>query len=309
MHCPRPQCPCVHPTAAGWGPKASADLAQGSPPPRCPSLQLRGSSPSRRGGRARGPGGPAAQLAASAAPSGAGEGGAQGAARSAGRGLRGRAGMPASRSFPGRSAPGRTSSRLPTIAHPRPVRPANREPSGQEEDSPKVTPRAAAWGPGPAPRPEAGSRRGGWRRPELSAGRAGGAAANRAPRRVRAPPPPRSRCSSARGPRSPAAGAHVARGEAGGGGAGPGLREAPPRLRARECPRGPASGGAAPQQLPLVKNTPALPPLPLPFGPAPALPPAAAAPPRPAPPFANSSPRAAGRGPGGRGGKSREPER
>lgn len=51
VHCPRPLCPCVHPTAAGWGPKASADLAQGSPPPvpLPPASRLVTFSPGRPG--------------------------------------------------------------------------------------------------------------------------------------------------------------------------------------------------------------------------------------------------------------------
>lgn len=93
----------------------------------------------------------------------------------------------------------------------------------------------------------------------------------------------------------PAAGTHVARGVGR-------AEEGPPRLRARECPRGPA----APQQLPRLKIPAALPPLPAALRPGPCLPARPAAPPRLGPPWATSSPRAAGRQPGEGAGRRRE---
>lgn len=285
MHCPpAPQC-CVctlrAPHSRWAGPRGQGeDPAAGSP--QRPSLRLRGpSTPRRCGGRVSGSRGAQAQLAASAAPSWVGWHRALPGLRAEAPGER--AGMPTARSFPGR-----TSRLVPTLARLRPVRAANREAERPGKDSPKVTPRAAAWGPVPrAPpggrdpprRAEGPSRsrgRGGGEGARLGAGRAGLPGAERpagsAPRR-----PPRP---AAAPPAAPAArgGSPVARGERrrrrGRRGSAPG--------NALVAPRG-GGAGEAPQQLPLVKNTPAL-PCPAPAARCPS------AQPRPAPPRRRPSP-------------------
>lgn len=170
----------------------------------------------------------------------------------------GRAGMPTARSFPGRM-----SKLVPTIAHLRPIRAANREAERPGKDSPKVTPRAVARGPvprappggrdpprrveGPEPFPRARGWRG--RRAELGAGRAGRAGlpgtqrpAGSAPRRPPpAPPaapatprPPQPRGRDSRGARGKAGGAGPARGSA------PGNALGAPR-RGGGCRRGTAA--------------------------------------------------------------------